>query len=100
MYIFVFPIIDDYSKGSISNRYTDTDISHRENIIETELRAFVENPLLGIGPGSSRNFRIENYNSPKHTHTEYTRLLSEHGLFGFFVILLFLIILKNIIRKK
>ena len=100
LYIFVFPIIDDYSKGSISNRYTDTDISHRENIIETELRAFVENPLLGIGPGSSRSFRIENYNSPKHTHTEYTRLLSEHGLFGFFVILLFLIILKSIIRKN
>ena len=98
LYLFAFPQIDKIAKGTISSRYADTDISHRENIIETELRAFKDNPLMGIGPGSSRSFRVKNYNSSKHTHTEYTRLLSEHGIFGLIVIFILLSIINSLMR--
>ena len=100
LYLIVFPLVDNIAKGTISSRYADTNILHRENIIETELRAFMDNPLIGIGPGSSRSFRVKNYNSPKHTHTEYTRLLSEHGIFGLIVIFILLSILYNLLRNN
>ena len=36
----------------------------------------------------------------KHNHTEYTRLIAEHGLFGFIIILILLFITFKIIFKK
>ena len=64
--------------------------------MRSELIAFRENLILGIGPGMSRAYRLYNFNDPKHTHTEYTRLLAEHGTFGLFVIVLLIrITFKN-----
>ena len=100
-YSVLFPLFDEISEGSISSRYTDTDFDRREFIINTELKAFKENPLFGIGPGQSRKFRIENYDNYKHTHTEYSRLLSEHGIFGISIIILLGIIVKiNFMKNR
>ena len=101
LYFFIFPLLNDLSKGSITNRYADTNLSHRQNIIQTEIRAFNDNPILGIGPGNSRTYRLENFDSKKHTHTEYSRLLSEHGLFGALVIIMLLItVIKSFNKNK
>ena len=90
LYFVIFPKLDDASGGSISNRYLDTNLSQREYIIESELTAFSENPVFGIGPGMSRSYRMDYFDSRKHTHTEYTRLLGEHGIFGIGIIIIFI----------
>ena len=92
LYFVAFPIIDDASGGSLSSRYMDTNLSQREKIIDSEMDAFRSSPLFGIGPGMSLKYRMTYYDSRKHTHTEYTRLFSEHGLFGigFIIILIYL----------
>ena len=100
LYFFIFPKIDDYAGGSLSNRYTDTDLSQRGLIMITELDAFNKNPLFGIGPGASRKYRLQHFNSPKHTHTEYTRLLAEHGIFGIIYIFLFVIMIFKIFKQN
>ena len=43
--------------------------------------------------GESRKYRIKYFNSLKHTHTEYSRLLAEHGIFGIVLILLLISLL-------
>ena len=92
LYIAILPKIDSISGGAIVNRLSDQSVESRKVILRSELIAFRENPILGIGPGMSRVYRIYNFNDPKHTHTEYTRLLAEHGIFGLFVIVLLIVI--------
>ena len=88
LYFYIIPKIDDLSEGTLSERYLDTDLSRREFLIASELNAFRENPIFGLGPGESRKYRIQISGSKKHSHTEYSRLMSEHGLFGISIILI------------
>ena len=92
LYIVILPRIDSISGGAIVNRLSDQSVESRKIILRSELIAFRENLILGIGPGMSRAYRLYNFNDPKHTHTEYTRLLAEHGIFGLFVIVLLIVI--------
>ena len=56
----------------------------RVEIALRDVQVFLENPLLGIGPGMSTSVaEVSSTNSSKETaHNEYTRLLAEHGIFG------------------
>jgi len=99
-YFIIFPIVDDLTEQSLTKRYGDTDFTRREFIIASELHAFKHHKIFGIGPGQSRKYRIQNFNSPKHTHTEYTRLLAEHGVFGIaIIILLFILPLRTFMNS-
>ena len=98
-YFLIFPFLDGISRGSVYERFTNFDIRSRENIIESELFAFSENPLLGIGPGSGRDFRNKNYDNYRHSHTEYTRLIAEHGSFGILAIFVLLLNLFRALNK-
>ena len=75
LYIAILPRIDSISGGAIIKRLSDQSVESRKIILRSELIAFRENLILGIGPGMSRAYRLYNFNDPKHTHTEYTRLL-------------------------
>ena len=88
LYFYIIPQIDDLSRGTLSERYLDTDLSRRGFLIASEFNAFRENPIFGLGPGESRKYRIQISGSRKHSHTEYSRLMSEHGLFGISIILI------------
>ena len=100
-YFVLFPYLDDISGGSIINRFSDNDLTNREIIIQSEILAYKENPVFGIGPGESRKFRLEQFGNYQHSHTEFTRLLAEHGIFGLIsLIILFLLALSIIKNKK
>ena len=88
------------TSGLIGNRYTNRDAAGqlkedistgRVELIETELSAFYHNPIMGIGVGKGREYRLENLGISINTHNEISRLLSEHGILGIFalVILIF-----------
>ena len=87
--------------GLIENRYTNKDSlgrekvdisSGREQIIVTELEAFFENPFLGVGIGIMKYVRLEKTGIKAATHNEISRMLSEHGLFGIFALLILIIV--------
>ena len=99
-YFLIFPILDNISRGSIISRFSNADLSSRQEILTTELDAFRENPYFGIGPGQSRKYRLNNYGNYKHSHTEYTRLLAEHGIFGIATLLIILSLTISIIKNK
>jgi hypothetical protein len=75
----VVPRLDTFTSGKFTARFEDTDTTHRDVLASDDVKLFLEEPALGVGPGRSSHFRsIENFKA----HTEYTRLLSEHGLPG------------------
>lgn len=86
--------------GMIENRYANKDgrgrvkedkLGGREQIAETELKMFMENPIWGIGVGKNKEYREEMTGIVAASHNEITRLLAEHGAFGIlaFLILIF-----------
>lgn len=66
--------------------------SGRSDLILADFQIFYEYPLFGVGPGGGKFLRYK-YGGPKEAaaHTEFTRLLSEHGLGGLFVSVILLL---------
>lgn len=92
--------------GLIENRYANKDALGREkedittgrgNLISTELEAFEENPWFGLGVGNGKYYRMQEIGVESASHNEFSRMLSEHGLFGIFALLI--LILAPIIDK-
>ena len=57
-------------------------MTSREEIAFTDVQMFFDNPILGVGMGQSTVVRGEKYGLWMPPHTEFSRLLSEHGLMG------------------
>lgn len=83
--------------GLIENRYANQDargrekkdkLGGREEIAETELQMFLDNPLLGIGVGKNKEYREELTGIVAASHNEVTRLLAEHGSLGVIALLI------------
>lgn len=86
--------------GLINNRYANQDaigrtkkdkLGGREKIMDTEIKLFLDNPVLGIGAGMGKQVRKESFGLQVASHNEITRMVSEHGLFGIFGLLILLI---------
>ena len=93
---FILPKVDGIFSDSLKSRYSDFDNTQRNTLIKMELGIFRENPILGIGPGMSRQYRVNKFQNPKNNHTEYTRLLAEHGIFGLGVIFIYILAILKI----
>ena len=91
----LFPALNAFTGGAMANRFTSTHLTGRDKIIEGDLLAFRENPVLGTGPGGSKAYHelVFRWSS---AHTEYTRVLAEHGSAG----LLSLLILFGISSRR
>lgn len=85
------------TKGLIQKRYANQDavgrvkkdrLGGREEIMDEELALFMDNPILGVGAGMGKHIRKETFGEEAASHNEITRMLSEHGLFGIFGLLI------------
>lgn len=94
--------------GLIDKRYANQDAAGRDKtdistgrleLINTELEAFYRYPWTGVGIGKTKEFRQEITGHVTASHNEVTRMLSEHGMFGFFGLMI-LIIAPLIFRTK
>ena len=66
-----------------------------------DLEIFKDNFLMGVGPGVARELRWRyGYAIEIGAHSEFTRMLSEHGLFGLISLLSILILSFNEYKKK
>ena len=54
----------------------------RLEIFQRQLKGFTQNPLLGVGPGMSTEYRLRNGSTIGTPHAEYTRLIGQHGILG------------------
>lgn len=78
----IYPALDRMTENKFSERFADTKSSGRDEIATADLAIWRKNWVLGTGVGQAAfaraDFGMEGYNA----HTEYTRLLAEHGLLG------------------
>lgn len=94
-YYIVIPKMNDFTNGQFGIRYSDLDTTNRKEIALGELDVWFSHLIFGVGPGVS-TYEVT-YNLYGYTgnfagaHTEYTRLLAEHGIFGLCALLLLLI---------
>ena len=98
-YFIIYPQLNKFTKYSLESRFGDIEPTGRIEIINAELIAFAEFPILGVGPGQSRYFHQLTWRE-SNAHTEYSRLLAEHGVFGLISILMLSSIVFSRIRLK
>ena len=77
-----------YNNQDAAGRVKESRMSGREDIMETDLKFFEENPIFGVGPGIGGMMRGDEGLTGVQAHSEPTRLLAEHGMFGLIILLL------------
>lgn len=86
----VIPRLNDFTDGAIVERFQNTDPTNRDHIIEADLQIWREHPLFGVGPGQGHIFRRAIIYGAD-AHTEFSRLIAEHGFLGFLALMLLLV---------
>jgi hypothetical protein len=110
---FVLPYMDAFTDGGLSARFESTNLTGRDALIRSDMALWQANPILGVGPGNGRLQRGIAYASnagetalatgPEQlvaAHTEFARMLSEHGAFGLIAMLLLGIAATMNIRRE
>lgn len=86
--------------GLIDKRYANKDskgrmkkdkLGGREEIMDSEIKLFLDNPIMGVGAGMGKQFRKQTFGADVASHNEITRMLSEHGIFGIMGLLILFI---------
>lgn len=89
-YFVIIPRIDSFTKGAFNERFTDTK-SGRTELATNDLDVFRQHFVFGVGPGMAKYQRVpydicklrnDRCKDEASSHTEFTRMLSEHGLPG------------------
>lgn len=78
--LFLLPRLEDFTGGRLEQRLTSAD-GNRVELAQFDLELFADEPLTGVGVGLSEEHRGQGAGLYA-AHTEYSRLLAEHGLFG------------------
>lgn len=92
------PSLDELTGGELSTRYTDTSVTGRDQFIASEIQMFSEEPVLGMGPGVGNWYRQQHEMRAGASHTEYTRMLGEHGMLGILSLMCFLVLALRGVR--
>lgn len=96
----IFPGLNNFTGGALVNRITDLNLTGRDKIIQADLLAFRENPFAGVGIGQSPEYHALLFRRSA-AHTEFTRWLAEHGLFGLLALVIFsIVVLRRLLIKQ
>jgi O-antigen ligase len=87
-YYVVLPFLTSLTGGALGIRFSDFDTTDRDILVKIDYQVFLDHPVFGVGVGQSLPYHIPIFGYPKNTHTEYGRLLAEHGSFGVAMILI------------
>ena len=98
-HFYLFPTLNGFTSGMLKARYQELNTSNRTIILEEELEVWSEKPILGVGLGMVRFYRNDFTHAA--SHTEFSRLLAEHGAMGLLALLLLMIKMsENIFSKR
>jgi hypothetical protein len=84
----IFPALESFTGGALSARYQKKGLTGRDEIARSDLELWARNPIFGVGPGVGYTARTEELGYRSAAHTEFSRLLSEHGSLGLIALLL------------
>ena len=100
--LLVISWVSTFTGGSLGTRYADTRTTGRDDIVSSELLLFQENPVWGVGPGQRSQYRETGSSAvvDDASHTEYTRMLAEHGVLGLMAIVVMLAMAWRAFRSQ
>ena len=97
----ILPKIEVMTEGAFQERFVDTNTTGRWQLLMADLTAWEENFFLGVGPGQSNDYHDDILGKKITAHTEYSRLVAEHGLLGMIAALvLFFTLWKNFFHSQ
>ncbi|MEW5938030.1 MAG: O-antigen ligase family protein [Chloroflexota bacterium] len=100
-YYVIFPFLENLTGGAVTLRFSSFDTTGRDVLFRIDYDLFLKNPVLGVGVGQSPLYHVATFGYPKPTHTEYSRLLAEHGGFGVAIIaILALVVISRIFSRR
>jgi hypothetical protein len=80
--VVIYSWLNFFTGGALGFRYAEQSSSHRSDIASGDVSLFADHPLFGIGPGMAKFQRSGVFDEDANSHTEYSRLLAEHGTLG------------------
>jgi O-antigen ligase len=99
-YFVVFPWLEDFTGGAFEARFSNTE-SSRTDLAANDAEIFADNFVFGVGPGMTKyqrlgyeicQIRSDQCINEASSHTEFTRMLGEHGIPGIIAIVLLLML--------
>jgi hypothetical protein len=100
MNFVVLPQLENFTGGALGLRFSSLDTTNRDIIASTDIEIFLQHPL-GVGVGQAPWYRQMSVGEEYASHTEFTRLLSEHGIAGLLCnIILFVSVFQNVTRRN
>jgi O-antigen ligase len=98
---FIFPTLNNFTGGKLEERFKESSTTNRFDIVESDLKMFAEYPIFGVGVGVSRSYRERFLTYSATSHTEFARLISEHGSFGVAALILLIAMpILNLRRQR
>lgn len=101
--VALYPSLNAFTGGALENRFSDTSSSGRDDLTSADLELFRSAPLFGLGVGVAKYERINTETAfavEAKAHTEYTRLLAEHGVLGLVAAGLLILMAAQGIRRS
>jgi hypothetical protein len=99
-YFLILPHLDAVTGGALFERFQDTSLTGRDVLIQADLGIWMKNPVWGVGPGRSALMHLALFRDSA-SHTEFSRMLAEHGALGLAsMLLLCALALRNISRAR
>jgi O-Antigen ligase len=80
--VFIFPFMNAFTGGKLLERFEDKGTTNRTEIIGSDFLMFSQNPIFGTGVGESKDIRQKLLGFESASHTEFSRIISEHGSLG------------------
>ena len=99
-YFVVFPWLEDFTGGAFEDRFSNTK-SSRTDLAANDTEIFANNFVFGVGPGMTKyqrlgyevcQIRSDQCIDEASSHTEFTRMLGEHGIPGIIAIVLLILL--------
>src|SRR5690606_38226942 len=85
--IVLFARLDEFTGGALGSRFRDTDPTGRDELAQEDVEVWLDHPVMGVGPGRAYAYRdVAGPLEEAAAHTEFTRLLAEHGVLGLLAI--------------
>lgn len=102
----MIPVIQNITGNEFGTRFTDSNPTLRGDLMRSELEAWSDNPALGVGVGMMER-TVKDHGAGVRgelptlpTHTEFTRLLAEHGLLGLGAIMVLIALAVRAVRTQ
>ena len=107
-YLLIFPWLETFTGGAFNERFSDRQ-SARTTLAGNDVKIFEETFLFGVGPGMTKyqrltydicQLRSDKCDNEASSHTEFTRMLGEHGIPGAIAIAILGWLAVNSFRRR